>query len=265
MSEAMAYPRKTGKREARHDARVRRLSVHKSSLAPPPPSANWYADVPSWGMLGNNKVGNCVQAGVLHLILQHMCYVQAPIAPSPPTDEEAIAFYSGSTGFVPGNPLTDNGSYVLGPSGVMEYWLNKGVMCGGVLNKPTAFLAISHTDPVEWQQAISTFSNMLTGIQIPKSIVEAEDVPYLWEDYTGPSAGGHEILLVGYQKTASTVLYNLVSWGQIYQATQEFLMRVIDEAVTVLNPAFINKDGVNPAGIPFAALQTTMTTFSREV
>jgi hypothetical protein len=126
-----------------------------------------------------------------------------------------------------------------------------------VLNKPLAFLQVGK-NPVEYRQAISTFSNLLVGIQLPEAIVSPDVVPDVWRDFSGPVAGGHEILLVGYETLPSGVYYDLVSWGSLYRCTEEFLLRVIEEAATVLNPAFMNAQGTSPAGTDLASLQASM-------
>lgn len=246
-----------GKKPALPDRRVPRLSKHGAGLPPPPPSANWWADVPVWGMLGNDSVGDCLDAAVLHMILMMTSYVSPGAAPMP-TTEEAIALYSANTGYDPAIPGTDQGSYVLGPAGLMQYWLVHGVTCGGVLNKPTAFLQITQPNPVEWQQAVSLFGGLLIGMQIPEGILDADTVPFVWADTTGPIAGGHEVLLVGYQQTPDGVLYDLISWGEHYRATEAFLLPVVDEAVCVIDPAFFGVSGVNPAGLDMAALMADM-------
>lgn len=246
-----------GKRVARHDARVPYFSKHGAVMPMPPPNSNWYADVESWKMLANNEVGDCVLAAIMHLIYQQESYTQAPAKPTPPTDAEAIAAYSAVTGYVPGNAATDQGTYVMGAGGAMSYWTTHGITCGGTLNKPLAFLQVGK-NPVEYRQTISMFSNLLIGIELPEAIVAPDDVPTVWRDFSGPIAGGHEILLVGYETLPSGVYYDLVSWGALYRCTEEFLLAVVDEAVTVLNPAFMNAQGIDPAGVDLASLQAGM-------
>jgi hypothetical protein len=248
-----------GKKPAVKDMRVPRLSKLAAGLPPPPPSSNWYADVEAWQMLSNDQVGDCVDAAAMHIILQQMTYTMAPSKPLLPTDAEAIAVYSANTGYDPTNPSSDQGSYVLGPNGLMQYWLTHGITCGGILNKPTAFLQITRPNAVvEWQQAISLFGSLMIGMRLPDSIVSGDTVPYVWADPTGPIAGGHEILLVGYRPTSLGTVYDLVSWGQLYRATEDFLLNTVDEAVCVIDPAFFGVTGLDPAGLDMAALTADM-------
>lgn len=259
-----------GKREARHDHRVPRLSKHAPGLPAPPLQSNWYADIGAWEMLGNDLVGDCVEAAILHQILQITSYVSPGLAPLP-TQAEALAFYSAATGYDPtktdadGNNPTDQGSYVLGPGGVLDYWLKTGVVCGGVLNKPSAFMQITRPNPIEWMQAINTFGSVLLGIQLPEAIVSGDTVPDVWSTSSGPVAGGHEIIAVGYDSTVPTeVRFNIISWGARYAATEDFLLAVVDEAVTVFDTAFLNKLGINPAGVDQRTLLADMAALQNE-
>jgi hypothetical protein len=246
-----------GKLPAMRDARIPRLSKHASLLPAPPASANWYADVASWGMLMNDQLSCCVEAAVMHLVYQQMCYTNPGAAPVP-TDAEVLSFYELATGYSPNDPATDQGSYMLGNTSVMQFWTRSGVQCGGILNKPTAFLQVTQPEPIEWQQSVSIFGNLLIGLQLPESIVGGDTVPFVWADPTGPIAGGHEVLIVGYEKVAGETLYDLVSWGSLYRATEAFLLAVVDEAVTVLDPAFFSATGQNPAGLDLATLTADM-------
>lgn len=248
---------KLGKREARHDRRVPRLSQHAAGLPPPPASSNWWATVGDWQMLANDQIGDCVPAAMMHLIYQQSSYTNPGLAPVP-TEAETVAFYSAVTGFMWGNAATDQGSFVLGADGAMSKWFQDGIVCGGVLNKVTSFLQITQPNPQEWQQAVSMFSNLLVGIQLPKGIVDGDSVPECWRDFSGPVAGGHEVLVCGYQTLNSGVYYDVISWGEHFVVTENFLQHTLDEAVTVLNPAFINAQGLNPVGIDHAMLLAQM-------
>ena len=260
---------KLGKLPARHDARVPRMSKHAKGLAAPPPFANWYAAVERWEMLANGPdvdltpVGDCVVAAVMHSIYQERVYSGAGHA-RPPTGREALATYSAVGGYIPGDANTDQGLYMMGPGGMMDYWLKKGVMCGGAINTPAAFMAVTQPEPLEWQQAISVFGSLLIGIQLPESIVGAEEVPFIWNDTKGPIAGGHEVLLVGYQPSPDGNLYDLISWGAHYRATERFLFSRLDEAVAVVNSAFLDAEGHDPVGLHLPELLADMALLREE-
>jgi hypothetical protein len=244
-----------GKKAARIDNRVPYLAAHKAKLPPPPADVNWYADIGSWPMLLNDQYGDCVEAAVLHCIQQMSAYAGAPLMP---VDEDALTFYEGATGFNPADPNSDQGSYVMGPGGVTEYWHNHGVTCGGVLNKVTAVLQLRRGNMNEFQQGVYIFGGCLTGIQLPEAIMAGDSIPAVWSDFNGPVAGGHEIWIDGYQTLNSGRTYDLISWGQRYRCTEEFLQHVMDEAVVVVDPAEINARGVDGAGLSMAQLTADM-------
>lgn len=246
---------KMGKNAAVVDHRVPRMSIATPGLPPPPKAANWYGSVKAWPMLANDQYGDCVEAAILHCIEQLSGYAMHLKVP---TEAEAVSFYEQATGFNPLDLNTDQGSYVLGQGGVMEFWLNRGVVCGGVLNKVDAFLQITKRNPTEWMQGIHFFGGMLTGLQIPESIISGNTVPALWKDFTGPIAGGHEIWINGYEPTPSGRVYHLVSWGQMFQATEAFLEHCIDETCVVVNTIEINSRGVNAAGYSLDKLMADM-------
>jgi hypothetical protein len=151
----------------------------------------------------------------------------------------------------------------MGPGGVMEYWMRNGIICGGKLNKVSSFATISPTDHVARRQAINTFGGLLTGIQLPQSIVANPNVPFVWDDPSGPVAGGHMIWINGYETLYDgTVLYDLVSWGARYRATSRFLEKICDEMCVIYDAAELNKANVDGAGLSADALKADMRMLS---
>jgi hypothetical protein len=257
----MTFAFRLGKLSAVRDARIKRMSIAAPNLPSPPLDANWFAAVSSWGMLGNDSVGDCVEAATLHCIQQFSTYAESPLIP---TDAEALAFYEAATGYNPADPNTDQGSYVLGTGGTIQYWMTKGVTCGGQLNKATGFMQITQKNPTEWQQGIYLFGGLLTGLQLPEAIVAGDTVPFVWETFSGPVAGGHEVWINGYETLNSGRVYDLISWGKEYRATEEFLMNCVDEMVVVVDPAEISARGVDGANISMADLMSDITDLGSE-
>src|SRR5579872_5931442 len=105
-----------GRLPAVHDLRVPRFARLSPGLPPPPAQSCWYADIPSWGMLANDQARDCVEAAILHCIMQQDAYLH-PGSGLVATSREALAFYSALTGYDPNDPATDNGSLVMGPKG----------------------------------------------------------------------------------------------------------------------------------------------------
>lgn len=261
---------KLGKQSAMKDSRVPVFSMISHVLPPPPLNVNWFADVPDWCMLGNDAVSDCVQAAVMHFIMQQSAYLN-PGKGLVGTLAEALEFYAGSTGFdinqtdpQTGFNPTDNGSVMLGRSGVMQYWLGHGVTVGGVLNRCNAFLSLNTRKPVEWRQSISTFGGFIGGIQLPCSIVDGDKIPEVWDQFGGPIAGGHMIFIPGYETMPSGLYYDVISWPtpeqERYKCTERFLQHCIDEGTAVFSRASIDARGVNAGGLSEVQLLQMMAT-----
>lgn len=253
--------KKFGKKAAVTDHRVPRFAMVQKRLIIPPPSANWYAAVGNWEMLGNDQLGDCVQAACLHALLQFSTYASRPMVP---TDQDAINNYK-QQGYVPGDPSTDNGSYVLGPTGVLPYWHTTGIECGGVINKLGAFLQIPETNPLACKQGIFAFGGCMIGMNLPEYIVGPAETPYVWDvQGSGPVAiaGGHEVWDDGYLSVVGEDLYEFVSWGERFRMTKAFMLKYVDEVAVLYDRASLNTQGFDARGLPESELLALMSGLS---
>jgi hypothetical protein len=245
---AIIIPNKSlGKKAAVADPRVPKFSMVQKRLPAAQPS-NWYAAVGNWQVLANDDHSCCVQAAIFHALLQFSTYAGSPITP---LDADVLKLYE-QQGYVPGDPTTDNGSYVLGPTGVLPYWHTTGIMCNGKLNKLTAFFHIEDTNPESWKQGISIFAGNMIGMQLPEYIVGPVETPYVWDvQGSGPTAnaGGHEVWEDGWFIEVGEGLYEFVSWATRFRMTEAFKLRYVDEAVTIYDRASLNPHGVDARGL----------------
>jgi hypothetical protein len=255
----MAVQVRLGRRPAVADPRVPFL--HQLAASRPLPAApdhsNYYAgpeEQSAWGMLGNDTLGDCVPAAVLHLAKVHASYADAPIEP---TTAEAIEAYE-TQGYVPGNPSTDQGSVMLGPTGIMQRWLTHGFSAGGRLSKIDGFVQLRPTVLEDWRQGLHYFEGLLLGIRLPANVVAGDVVPFNWRNPLGPIAGLHEILAVGCFAASGEWLIDTVTWGMRCRMPWTTAERITEEVQAVLNPAALNKAGVNADGFDRAALANAM-------
>lgn len=257
----MPVPYKLGKKSAVRTDKVVHFSEVASTLPAPPPNSDWYSRVSNWMMLGNDQWGDCAEAAAFHCLMGLSTYGGTPLVP---TDEEVIKAYSEITGFDPNDPSTDEGTVLLGPGSLMHYWRTKGLTCGGKLNIVDSYMQIARPHPDEWMRAISTFGGLMPGVLLPENILAGDKVPDVWADYSGGIAGGHAIWLCGYETTPSGRLYDLISWGSHYKATEDFLLHVVDEAVAIYDSAIINAQGVDVGGLNVAQLESAMRELRHE-
>jgi hypothetical protein len=236
---------KLGRKPAVSDLRVpylHTLALAKT-LPPPPEWVNWYADVGDWSALGNDVAGCCVEAMAGHAVQQFASYADRVVVP---TAAESLALYSEITGYDPTNPASDQGTVVLGPGGLIQHWLTKGVVFGGQRTFATGFAQVRVDDMTMLRQAVHFFGGVGLGLDLPDSVIEDADVPYMWDDAAGPTAGGHEVWLCGYDTSASGEAYwDFVSWGERYRMSEAFLLATAREAVCVYDPDSLNARGLN--------------------
>jgi hypothetical protein len=244
--------RALGKLPAVADTRVPMLAhrMDLSALPTLPQQCAWYADLPDAGvpMLGNDTFGCCVEASICHYLQEAALYQGVTVTPS---EAECLKIYSDVTGFDPTNPATDQGTYFMGPGGMIEHWTKNGVLVGGALNKCGPVVQVRHTNPAELQAAIYLFGFVFVGAQLTQDDVDSD---FLWTTPRGQIIGGHEFLICGYEKTANATRYDVLTWDGIWRTTDAWIAAAVDEACAVFDPAFFNARGVSPGGLDQAAL-----------
>lgn len=253
--------RQLGKKPAVRDDRVPRFSAlqERHRLPEPPPHSNWYAAVGEWGMLKNDEVGDCVIAAAGHAVHQMTAYVGNELKM---TDDEAINAYRAITGYDPRNPLSDQGTYVLGDQGLVKHWVVDGIICGGQVNRLSAAVSVDPKNLRMVKQAIHIFGGVLVGFSLPTIVLDTDD--YVWRATEGPIAGGHEVWINGYQTMEdNSILFDLVSWGRRFRCTDEFMHKWCDEAIALFDGAMLDKRGVNGANVGREYLLAAMSSFSR--
>jgi hypothetical protein len=135
----------------------------------------------------------------------------------------------------------------------VEYWTKTGLTCGGVLNKLTTAVVVDHANPDELKAALA-LGPLMCGAMLGQANVDSD---FMWQP-ADPSIGGHEFLVVGYETLPSGTWYDIVTWDGERRCTDEFMAQCVDEAAMVLDPAFFDANGIDPAGIDMAAVRTAM-------
>lgn len=258
----MGHTYKLGRRQAVIDHRVPHFSLRASSLPLPPANCNNYAAVQNWRMFLNNTYSCCVDAAAYHAILAATTYAGHPMVA---TDADVIAAYAGSAGFKKDDPSTDEGTVVMGPGGFMEYWHNTGIPIGGKPHKLDAYFQITRIDPVEWKKAVFYFGGFMLGFNVPNSIMDADQPPFLWNDPSGPYAGGHEVYVCGYESLPNGyTVFDFISWSVRYRMTIDFMEKCSAEIVVPYDSLSLNAKGLNGAGLTKDQLIADMAALRQE-
>ena len=243
-----------GKKSARVDARTLQLAKYLPDKPAAPPSASdWLTKVSGWQMYGNDTLGDCVEAASGHLEDLWASYTKP--TETQITDAQVIAAYSGSSGYVPGNPSTDNGTDMLT---FLNYWKATGV--DG--RKIAGYVALKAGNLTELRQAIWLFGSAFIGLNMP---VTAQGAP-CWRvsKLTGNGApgswGGHCVPVGAYNEAvASTTRNTVVTWGETLTMSDYFYQCYNDEGYAVLSQDWITASSkLAPSGFNLTQLQADL-------
>jgi hypothetical protein len=191
-------------------------------------------------MLGNDQVGDCVIAAMLHYIMAAQANVGKPVTF---TTQQALDLYSAITGYDPANPSTDQGTAW---TDALAHWQSTG--CCGHRILGWAALYISSLDAIK--QGIAIFGGVLIGTAVTQSMEDQFGKGRPWNTpFTGEVLGGHGIPWLGFGCQGQTC----ITWGSRQQMDQAALSQV-DEAYVVLTQDWLDAHGTSPSNLHLDAL-----------
>jgi hypothetical protein len=240
---------KLGCQPPRRDMRTLRLANYLTAELPPIPTARkWSADTTAtWGMMQNDRLGDCTCAGAGHAI---QTWTAAAGAEVTITDSAVVAAYEAVSGYDPAYPETDNGAVMLD---VLNYWRKNGI--GG--HRIGAFMAVNPLNQAHVRAAIELFGGIYVGARLPLSAQEQAiwDVPEAGSVGRGApgSWGGHCIFTPDFDPDG----FNCVTWGALKRMTSDWWITYVSEAWAIISADFL-VDGKSPNGFDLPALQADL-------
>jgi hypothetical protein len=254
---------KLGKHAPRFDARVPRLEKHltRAALPAPPARKDWPAagKVTAWGVMLNDRLGDCVIAAKGHAVLEWTALTGTHKAVTLP-DATILAGYEAVGGYIPGDPSTDNGCDMLTAA---QYFQSIGF--GGHRISAFATLQAGPAMSVQhWQEAINLFGLVDVGLSVPAAWQSKTKPGDVWDvnqhgnargEWAPGGWGGHDVPLMGYDSAAK--VYEFVSWGHVQYITEAALRAYSDEAFTYLSPDWVY-NGVAPNLYKLSELQADL-------
>jgi hypothetical protein len=240
---------KLGKLPARPDAVRLKLSTYSGTLPTPPASFGWdYLVKPNtWGMLGNDQVGDCVIAGGLH---ETLLYRASARLTTPLSTACAIKNYELIAGYNPNDPSTDQGTDM---EAAAKYRRKTGLVdADGKRHKIAAYVALDPGNVSQLLAAAWIFGAVGVGIEFPAFAMDEFDAGKAWDVQRANAKieGGHYIPMV----SAANGVPQIVTWGKKIAMTPAFYKKFADEAVVYLSTEMLT-NGVNLAGFKLAQLQ----------
>ncbi len=172
------------------------------------------------------------------------------------TKASILSAYEAVSGYVPGDPSTDNGAVM---ADVLKYWTNTGV--GGC--KIEAYSTLEPGNNSEVEAAIYLMGGIYIGINMPVTANAQSVLNGTWSLVPGyknnPDAqpgswGGHCVPVIGYTKAALQV----ISWGMPIYMTWAFYNYYSDEAYAPLSPEWVSAGNIAPNHFDLTQLQTDL-------
>jgi len=230
-----------GRLAAQFPAAVSDLTHYAAGPLPKAPAKVAVPAVADWGMLGNDRYGDCGVAGLEHGFMADAAVLG--LNEPPAADAQAIGYYLTYT------DGADNGVVL---SQYLAYVRQHGYFGHNV----AAYAPVSVKDIPTLQFAVSAFDFAYTGIVVTQAMEEAsaDGRPWTLDDLDSPVAGGHCVPIVGYD---TSYLY-AVTWGTVQPIAYSAWHYIADEAWAVITGELTaaNSDG---RGIALPALQADLS------
>lgn len=215
-----------------------------------PPGIIWNRGVTDFGMLANDKHGDCTIAGCGHILqiatLNTWGQVQV-------TDAETLDYYAKWCGYDPtkeqpdGTNPTDQGGNEID---VLNHWLAEGFgQPGHPLHKIIGYADPDVGDLEHVKQGVAMFATVKIGVALPVSVQRKriwDGVPRAFDKKTWPGSwGGHDVTVIGYDDSKQLLYF--ISWGIIMAMTERFWHGYVDEAHVVFHNGWQYRPGFNVA------------------
>lgn len=236
-----------GRKAVKTDSRTLMMADYLTpSLPPPPPAKDWTKGITSWGMMLNDKLGDCTIAGAAHAVQVWSANSDTEVTVS---DDTVQSYYQQWDGYVPGDPSTDNGGVELD---VLNDWQKQG-FAG---NKLLAFADPKPANLIQIRQSINLFGGVYIGLALPLT-AQTQDV---WDVVKTGGAkakpgswGGHCVFVPKYDQHGFTC----ITWGGLKTMTLAFWKKYCDEAHALLDQQWLTTKG-SPAGFDQNQLLTDL-------
>lgn len=243
---------KLGKSSPVNDPRTLMMADYLDTEALPPAPAKYvYAKSISptgWGMMDNDKIGDCTCAAAGHLIME---WTDDNGDLYTPPDQDIISAYAAITGYNPVTGANDNGAQ---ETAVLNYWRNTGISG----HKIFAYAALEPKNHNHIMLSTFLFGGCYIGMALPVSAQTQK----VWSVPPGGAVGkgapgswgGHAVPVIGYDNHGLTV----ITWGATKKMTWSFWNAYCDESYAIISTDFAGTNK-SPNGFDFAALQQDLT------
>lgn len=255
---------KLGRRPARHTLRTMRSAIvlnrHLAALGPAPNTPNDYLSPLQqalagqtiggggpYGMYLNDSLGDCVCADTAHEVLLRTANAGSIVIP---TNDDVLKLYEAVGGYVPGNPSTDQGC----DETSMEEYVQQTGFCGQK-SAGSGMIDPSNLEHLRW--GVQLFGCVRIGCIVDQQMESQFESNQQWTtpaDPNDPDAGGHDMLIFSYDKSAQ--VFSCFTWGGIAHLSESLVASsaFLDELHASVWPDFITATGSAPNGFDLQQL-----------
>ena len=247
-----------GKLPARPGAVSLKFGSYFNAVAlPTPPLVFGHESIgQDWGLFCNDRFGDCVWAGAAHEAMIWSHEGGRTVAFS---DQGVLSDYSAVTGFVPANPMTDQGTDM---AVAAAYRRNTGIVdVKGVRHKIDSYTALSAGDVDQLVLAAYLTGAVGVGLRLPASAEDQFDAGEPWTVVPGDEIdGGHYVCCLGRNSRGNLLV---VTWGRIHAMTPQFYQTYCDEAVAYLSLEPL-KNNLSPEGFNIDQLRADLAAIAAQ-
>lgn len=188
-----------------------------------------------WGVMANDRVGDCVLACIGHS-LEAWTNLTVGI-PTVLPDSVILQAYSAITGYNPSTGANDNGMTVVQG---LEYWRANGL--GG--HKLVGFSRFRPSSLEGIRQSTDLFGVCILAMGINPGMIESFSTGQYWEGSYGPPTEYHCVPVIAYDDAHA----ECVTWGALQRMSWSFFNQYVVEAYVACGPEMVASGGATFAG-----------------
>jgi hypothetical protein len=219
----------------------------KASLPPMPATfghVHKAAPVGGWGLLGNNRAGDCVLAGAAH---ETMTWAWATGKPIP--------LFSTVNVLKQYRALTGGADSGLDPIATAKWRVSNGLAdAQGGIHQVKAFGAVNDLSDVEL--AVYLFGVCGIGVALPHSAEQQFIDGRPWDDVAGDPKDGHYVPCVGKNSDGNLMV---VTWGKLQAMTPAYFEKYAVGAVCYFSIEYLLETGKSPEMFDEAQLDADLS------
>lgn len=206
--------------------------------------------VTAWGMLGNDRYGDCYWAGSAHESMMLEAAAGNGIAIF--TTSNALADYSAATGFSSSDTSTDQGTDLLEGA---KYRQKTGIVdMNGKRHTIDVYAGLDAGNLNQLALAVDILGIAGVGVALPDNAEDQFDelVPWDVTDRHPPDPNdGHYIPCVGRNSVGN---FLFISWGRLHAATPRWVSACMNQGMAYLSREALSSAGYSPGGLNLAKL-----------